>query len=114
METTFSLEPYRHDLEVIRDTVSQIKKDFSQFDLEINFSGDEQTAYPELKSQLIILFKDLLHHNSEKIFALLYRIDVSEQELKQITASISFEEHVTELVLERELRKVVMRKLYSK
>ena len=44
---SFSIEPYRHDLEMIRDTVVQIKKDFSMFDFEINFSGDEKTAYHE-------------------------------------------------------------------
>ena len=108
-----SIEPYRHDLEVIRNTVLQIKKDFSIFNFEITFSGNETTAYPELKTQLVAIFKDLLRNHSERVFALLYRIDVPESKLKKVPPSVLIEEHIAELVLERELLKVVMRKLYS-
>ena len=114
MEEKFSMEPYRHDLEVIRETVNQIKKDFGMFDLEINFSGNEQTAYQELKAQLVPLFENLLSNQSEKVFALLYRIDVSEKLIKQVPDSVSFADHIAELVLQRELLKVVLRKLYSR
>ena len=111
--TTFSIAPYRHDLEVIRDTVLQIKKDLSIFDLDIFFGGNEKTAYKEVKEQLIILFKDLLSHDAEKVFTLLYRIDVPEHKVKQAPISVPFENYIAELVLERELLKVVMRKLNS-
>lgn len=111
--TSFSIAPYRHNLQLIRNTVSQIKKDLSIFDLDIVFSGNEKTAYSELKDQLIILFKDLLNRDTEKVFTLLYRIDVSENKLKQAPVSIPFEEYIAELVLERELLKVVMRMLNS-
>ena len=110
---SFSIENYRHDLEVIRDTVAQIKKDFSMFDFDITFSGNEKTAYQELKSQLIPLFDKLLARETEKVFALLYRIDVSEKLIKQIPETVSFAEHIAQLVLERELLKVVNRKLYG-
>lgn len=114
MQHNISIEPYRHDLEVIRNTVLQIKKDFSTFNFEINFSGNESTAYPELKTQLVSIFKDLLRNHSEKVFALLYRIDVPESKLKTVPPSVLFEVYIAELVLERELLKVVMRKLLSK
>ncbi len=113
MPNNISIEPYRHDFEVIRNTVLQIKKDFSIFNFEITFSGNTATAYPELKTQLIAIFKDLLRNHSEKVFALLYRIDVPESKLKQVPPSVPFEEHIAQLVLERELLKVVMRKLHS-
>ncbi len=109
--TSFSIAPYRHDLEIIRDTIAQIKKDLSIFDLDIVFSGNEKTAYREVKDQLIILFRDLLTRDAEKVFNLLYRIDVSENKVKEAPSSVAFEEYIAELVLERELLKVVMRKL---
>ena len=108
------IDPYRHDLEVIRNTVLQLKKDLSIFDFEIQFSGNEQTAYAELKTQLVLLFQKLLQQDSEKVFALLYRIDVSEEKVKQIPTDTPFEEYIAHLVLEREILKVVIRKLHSK
>ena len=114
MKELFSIEPYRHDLEVIRDTVRQIKKDFGIFNFEISFSGNEANAYPELKTQLVAIFKDLLGNHKEKVFALLYSIDVPENKLKDKPTLVAFEEHIAELVLERELMKVVMRKLFGK
>lgn len=113
MNQNFSIETFRHNLEIIRETISQINKDLSIFDLDIVFSGNEQTAYREVKEQLIILFKELLNRDAEKVFALLYRIDVPENKVKEVPASCTFEEHIAELVLERELLKVVIRKFYS-
>ena len=112
--SSLPIAQYRNDHEVIRETVLQIKKDFSIFDFEITFSGNEKSAYPELKSQLVSLFQKLLQHDSEKVFALLYMIDVSEKLIKQVPDVVPFSEHVAELVMERELRKVVIRKLYSR
>ena len=46
-----NIEKYRRDLEIIRLTAEQVIKDFQIFGFEIVFSGNEYTAYEELKTQ---------------------------------------------------------------
>lgn len=113
MNKIISLEPYRFDKQVIRETVAQIIKDFGIFDLEVTFSGMDEMAYTELKSQLVPIIKKMLCGNVEKMIALLYRIDVPEELIHNFNFPVTIEEHVTILVLERELLKVVMRKLHG-
>ena len=67
------IEKYRHDLEVIRMTAEQVKKDFAFHNIEITFSGNEMTAYDELKAQLIPLLSKLFTENKPRLMQLLYR-----------------------------------------
>ena len=107
---------YRHDLEVIRMTAEQVKKDFSFQNMEIHFSGSEQTAYAELKTQLTPLLVKLLIENRPRLMQLLYRIDVPEKDWKKV---LMIEDEnaqagkLSEIILEREFMKALTRKLYS-
>ena len=106
---------YRHDLEVIRMTAEQVKKDFSFHNMEIVFSGNEQTAYAELKAQVTPLLAKLFAENRSQLMQLLYRIDVPERDWKKVLALNADEqpEKLSEIILEREFMKALTRKLYS-
>jgi len=109
------LARYRHDLEVVRDTAAQVIKDFGLFNIEIRFSGNEETAYDELKSQLYPELLSLYENNYSRLQSLFYRIDLSEKKFRALPSGNKNEmiNGLTELVLERELVKVITRKLFS-
>ena len=109
-------EKYRHDLEVIRNTGAQMIKDFGMFGVEINFSGNPETAYRELLDQTEPALARLYNDNRTSFMALLYRIDVSEKkvnELMEIEKKPAFFAKLAEVVVEREFMKVLIRKLFS-
>jgi hypothetical protein len=111
-----TLEKYKLELEIISKTALQIQKDFQLFDLNIEFSGDANTAYTELHQQILPSIERLLNLDSARFFALLYAIDVDENQLKKILFHNEKAEPATEitaLILEREFLKVVTRKLLS-
>src|SRR5258706_13053841 len=106
---------YRHDLEVIRMTAEQVKKDFSFHHMEITFSGNEQTAYDELKTQVTPLLAELFEKDRGRLMQLLYRVDVPERDWKKVL-TLNEDEQATklsEIILEREFMKALTRKLYS-
>jgi hypothetical protein len=107
---------YRHDFEVIRMTAEQVKKDFSLHNMEISFSGNEMTAYEELKTQLTPLLLKLLSGNRTRLMHLLYRIDIPERDWKKVLAIDGDNEQAEKLsaiILEREFMKAMTRKLFS-
>jgi hypothetical protein len=108
------VEKYRHDQEVIRHTASQIIKDFELFGIEIKFSGNEQVAYEELKSQIIPALNNLYKNNYSLFNSLLYRIDVEERKVEYVIHSIPKEyqaEELSKLILEREFIKAIFKKV---
>lgn len=110
-----SLTKYRHDLEVIRNTAAQVIKDVGLFNIHIVFSGNEETAYEELKAQLMPELLSLYEDNYSRLQSLFYRIDLSEKKVSAIpsTNKIEMIAAITDLILERELLKVITRKLYA-
>ncbi|MBK5285334.1 MAG: hypothetical protein JJE25_08005 [Bacteroidia bacterium] len=110
------ISKYHHDLEVIRMTAEQVKKDFSFHNVEITFSGNELTAYAELKAQLTPLLAKLFLKNRTQLMQLLYRIDVPERDWKKVLAINDKDdqaEKLSAIILEREFMKALTRKFYS-
>lgn len=97
-------------------TAEQVRKDFAMFGMEVKFSGDVNFAYEELFSQLQVYIEDLLSTDSEKLMSLLYQIDLSEKDLVKNDPNVQFEtvpEIVTHKILERELKKVLIRTYFK-
>ncbi|TVR74936.1 MAG: hypothetical protein EA408_01315 [Marinilabiliales bacterium] len=109
------VEDYRDQNEIIRLTAEQVIKDFALFGIEVKFSGSITGAYDELFEQLDSILIDLLNSDYRKLLALLYHIDLSEKELNDRISSHQGgpSEIITEMVLERELKKVLIRKFYK-
>lgn len=106
------LENYKKKEEIIKLTAEQIIKDFSQFGLEVSFSGIVQYAYNELYEQLLVLIIDLLNQNTRKLYSLLYQIDLSEHKIRNVfqeNPERNLSEIITELIIERDLQKVATR-----
>ncbi len=85
--------------------------------IEIKFSGNAQNAYEELFSQILPLIEKLQKENFQNFYNLMYRIDISETQIKKaVTESKdkSFSEVVTDLIMKRELLKIVTRRSFSK
>jgi len=111
-----NIELYKTRKELIRQTADQIIKDFGMFGLDIFFSGVSEMAYDELFSQMVIHINDLLNQDFQKLVSLLYQIDVSEKQIviKEIEfPGYSKAEILAELVIHRELRKVITRNYYK-
>ncbi len=116
MPQEFSIQPYLQDAEILHQTAEQIKKDFAFFDMDILFESNSQNGYDKLYDQVFPQIKKLLNANSQKIFSLLYRVDISEAQFKnesQKNSEQTSEEIITHLIIKRCLQKVVLRKLYS-
>ncbi len=111
-----NLSPYFNKLDIIKDTANQIIKDFDMFGMEIKFSGNAYNAYEELFDQIEPHINQLINSNQPKFMGILYRIDLSDEQIKNAVtqnSSESFSEIVTDLIIKRELQKVVIRKHYK-
>ena len=110
------IDDLRNQTEIIRLTAEQVIKDFALFGLEIRFSGNVINAYDELFEQLNSCLIDLLNSDYRKLLSLLYHIDISEKEMNEKLRSFPAEpsEIITEMILERELKKVLIRKFYRR
>ena len=116
LEMTTDVTPYLNRLDFLNDTAQQVIKDFGMSGIEIKFSGNAEEAYAELFSQIHPQIEKLIKGNTGFFYNLLYRIDLSEGQIKKaVEASFdrSFSEVVTDLILKRELLKVIMRKTYK-
>jgi hypothetical protein len=120
MKLSFSdaeLVQYRDNEDIVKQTARQIIKDFALFGLPIEFPSDLKFAYLELYIQLEEQIRELLHQNSTKILSLLYQIDIPEMIIQQKASEnpdMSLSEVVTELIFQRELKKVLTRIYFKK
>ncbi|MGZ4035551.1 MAG: hypothetical protein ACXVPU_13025 [Bacteroidia bacterium] len=110
------LSPYINRLDLIKDAANQIIKDFEMFGLEIKFSGNAYNAYEELFDQIEPHISKLISFNHQKFLGILYRIDLSDEQIKKAVnenSSEPFSSIVTDLIIKRELQKVVIRNHYK-
>ncbi len=110
------LAPYFNKLDVIKETANQIIKDFDMFGIEIKFSGNAYNAYDELFEQIEPHINKLISSNQQKFMGILYRIDLSDEQIKKAlkeNTSESFSEILSDLIIKRELQKVVIRNHYK-
>jgi hypothetical protein len=111
-----NISQYFNKLDLIKDTASQIIKDFDMFGMEVKFSGNAYNAYEELFDQIEPHIKKLIDTNQSKFMGILYRIDVSDEQVKKAlhqNSSEPFSEIITDLIIKRELQKVVIRQHYK-
>nr|WP_320117549.1 hypothetical protein [uncultured Marinifilum sp.] len=111
-----SIEPYRNKEEIIRQVAAQVEKDFAQFGLEVQFSGNVNNAYQELYLQLNEHLCDLLDRDYHRLVLLLYQIDLSEKQI--LNAELKYpdmpkSELLADLVILRELKKVLIRNYFK-
>jgi hypothetical protein len=110
------LSPFYQRTDLLEKVVEQVKKDFNCFSFEITFSNNDESPYQELYKQILPLIDELLNDDYPKLLAMLYRIDIDEEflnrKLKENEQSDTHEV-ITDLILKRELQKVIIREMYS-
>lgn len=111
-----SISQYFNRLDLIKATAEQIIKDFDMFGLEVKFSGNAYNAYEELFEQIEPHIDILIRSNQQKFMSILYRIDLSDEQVKKAVENNStepFASIVSDLIIKRELQKVVIRNAYK-
>lgn len=111
-----AIKKYRDDKKIIEQTAKQIVKDFALFGLDINFSENVDYSWQEIFVELEKQIRYLLEINSAKILSLLYQIDIPEEKIIEkadLENDRNLSDVVSEMIMERELKKVLTR-LYFK
>ena len=86
------------------------------FGLEIKFSGNAYNAYEELFEQIEPKINQLINTNQSKFMSVLYRIDLSDVQINKAineNSSETFSAIISDLIIKRELQKVVIRKQFN-
>lgn len=115
-ELPFDIEPFKAQELVIRQTVAQIKKDFNMFGMDVEFPLDFKMVYEDLVKHVNYNIDTLLYRNLQKLSALLYQIDISEVEIMKAWEDqphYTKSQVITELIIYRELKKVLFRNYYK-
>ena len=105
------LEKYRTDLEFIRMAARQTEKDFERMGYQIElpeFPSDFRSCFLHLAE----ILRAICRSDDNRLEVVLYHIDVPEKKLHPQVACKNIE-HTAEIILQRELIKVVLKKLYS-
>jgi hypothetical protein len=111
-----SLQRYHSDREIIQMTADQLIKDMGEFSIQITFKGKKETPYKELYDQVEPVIQKLERKEPERLRALLYRIDISEKKIIAAlsdSSEIDLSAFITDLILQRELQKVLTRIYFS-
>jgi hypothetical protein len=110
------IQEYQLNMAVVQETADRIIRDFESFGVKIFFSGRPEVAYQELMEQLTPAIEDMLSNNGAKLMHVLYRIDIAEEKLKKAMdrfTDLSFAQVISRLIIEREMQKVLTRKIYN-
>ena len=98
----------------LNETVEQLEKDFLM--VGVNFDVPKPVlSYSSLFNFTLHLVDVLNEKDSQKILNLLYRIDLSEEIVKDEMqqTDLSFTKMISEMIVKRELYKVIIRKKFS-
>ncbi len=110
------LETFYSNREYLRLTVAQLKKDFQLDEDELGSIDFTQLNYVELKEKIQPIIARMLELDTHRFFQLLYIIDVPESQVRQLILDLENAEAlclITELIIRRELQKVVIREYFK-
>lgn len=97
--------------ELLRNLILQIRKDFDSAGIPIKLLLNKRYSFNEMA---LIVSDAFMQSGATAMFNLLYRVDVSEKQLLEGMPTPGIDPIlVAELVIKRELQKVVLRKQYS-
>lgn len=95
---------------------NQIKKDFENCGLNSDFVSKILPDYALILQIVALEVNSIIKQSSTKLNELLYRIDISELQIKKLSkqkADSDFIDIVAELIIKRELQKVVIREMFK-
>lgn len=111
------IQHYLNDSELLQLCIEQIQKDFQEAEIQIDKPEQMAMAYSDLHAQIKNAVTALEKRSNSRLMQLLYRIDISENQIKHSARQFpeeNFESRIAHLIIRRELQKVIIRKTYSK
>ena len=98
----------------LRETTSQLEKDFLIIGVNFDISKPVKN-YSQLFSFTAGFVNTLNNQDPKRIINLLYRIDLPEEKVKaeMQNTQLTFSELLAELIVKRELQKVIVKNYYS-
>lgn len=109
-----TLAKYSSDQEILSLLIAQLTKDFESCGIAMELELD--ASVQAIKNAVFKSLGNDIRSAKSKIHNLLYRIDVSENSVGQIQNNTDlnrFIDLLADVVIERELKKVLIRKHYS-
>lgn len=94
----------------------QVKKDFENCSLDGNFAADLIGDYNVILNAVHSEVEKINKTASGKLNELLYRIDISEVQIKKalkLNPNLTFHEVVADLIIKRELQKIVIKEHFK-
>ena len=116
------LEKILSDLKRFNSNESIVKETFKQTKKDLAHLFDEKATVPErfnmeeLNKYFLPMFKKLIENRKQDLVQFLYRVDVNESDIGQALSGddiIVGTKNLVKIILERELKKVIIRKYYS-
>ena len=102
--------------DLLEKLVLQLLKDFATAGLDVRFSATTNSSYDWLLGELNALIQPLFESSSSKLYALLYRIDVTDKDIAKAGLDLkdySHSEIIAHAIILRELKKVLIREYYD-
>lgn len=98
----------------LSETTHQLEKDFLTVGINFDITKPVKT-YPQLFLFTTNLVTALNEQDPKRIVNLLYRIDLSEEKVQEEmkNTQLTFSELLAELIVKRELQKVIIKNYYS-
>lgn len=96
-------------------SLSLFEKDFQLEKSYLNLEAQEEIGYDHAFLMIMRVVEDLMTKDFNRLINILYRIDVSEEKLKEALALSNDNPAsvITKMILDRQLQKVATRKKYS-
>ena len=95
----------------------QLAKDFQQSNFEASFIEDLEPDYDHILEKIVLALQRSEKRADSDVLQLLYRIDISESQLKKYLNKDNNKNHwvtIAELIIKRVLQKVVTKRFYKK
>ncbi|MBL7871745.1 MAG: hypothetical protein JNM78_09060 [Cyclobacteriaceae bacterium] len=95
----------------------QLTKDFRQSNFQSDFIDTLEPDYDSIHEKIVHELQQTEKRAAANLMQLLYRVDISESQLKKYLNEHSNENHlmiVAELIIKRVLQKVVIKEYYKK
>lgn len=106
------IKKYRHDLAYLRAMAEQTVKDFERFNYVVEFNDELPVSFHNFHLQLSAQLSHWCKVDADRIPGLLYHIDVPEH-LMPVHYGCKDADHMADIILQRELIKVILKKHYS-
>lgn len=101
------------DQKLLKEVIAQLEKDLSESHPDLH--SLQFTSVDDLLETVADVLWELHSRSQQNVFNLLYRIDLPESKVQETVSSDGFDWNLlAELILKRELQKVILRRHFSK